>query len=356
MDEDSVINDISQRRYNPLTDSWVLVSPHRAKRPWQGQQEVPDKSTRPPYDAKCYLCPRNTRAEGAKNDDYKSTYVFMNDFAALKEEQPAYTPPTNRSPQESHLFQLEPVTGKCYVICFSPRHDLTLAQMPPKDIEPVIRTWQTIYKEAVSLANIAHCQIFENKGAMMGCSNPHPHGQVWMSSLVPEEPAKERAALYKYYNEHGTHMLEDYAAIESKKKQRVVFENDAFIAVVPFWAVWPYEVLVLPRRRVARISDLTPDEVSAFAQIISQVTVRYDNLFSCSFPYSMGIHQACTDASMDDNCDHLHMHFYPPLLRSATVRKFLVGFELMAMPQRDITAEIAAGTLRTLSAVHYLDE
>lgn len=340
------------RRYNPLRKSWVLVSPHRTQRPWQGAQEQPQIEQRPHYDPKCYLCPGNTRAQGDVNPVYTETFVFPNDYAAVKQDVPSAPSNTQEDFGGSELFQAEQVTGKCKVICFSPRHDLTLARMTPAQLEVVVGVWQDVYKSSLEDPSIKYCQIFENKGAAMGCSNPHPHGQAWMTSVVPEEPAVERAALHEFHEKHGHGLLEEYVQKEVTAQTRVVAETPSFVAVVPYWATWPFEVLVISKRRVPNIMQLTNAEKADLAAVLKVVTVRYDNVFKCSFPYSMGMHQG-----EDPVTNHFHLHFYPPLLRSATVRKFLVGFEMLGMPQRDLTPEKAAETLRAVSGdVHYLDE
>ncbi|EIW60688.1 galactose-1-phosphate uridylyltransferase [Trametes versicolor FP-101664 SS1] len=360
------------RRVNPLTGEHVLVSPHRTKRPWLGQTEPPQQVDLPPYDPKCYLCPGNTRAGGQQNKKYEHTTVFENDYAAV------LPPPGPAAPPAPHpLLTTEPVQGGCDVICFHPRHDLTLARLPHKDIERIIDEWSAIYKKRGEQEGIEYVQIFENKGAMMGCSNPHPHGQVWSLSAVPTLPATEISNLKKYASATPASdaprgplgracLLCDYVHFEvsvAKAEGRVVVQNEHWVALVPWWAIWPFEIMLLPyKRHVPSIVHLTTDEKAAFADILSQVTVRYDNLFSCSFAYSMGIHQRPTPPHSDaipedqdeENVTHLHLHFAPPLLRSASVRKFLVGFELMAEPQRDLTPEQAAQRLRDSSDVHYL--
>ncbi|KAF2725911.1 galactose-1-phosphate uridylyltransferase [Polychaeton citri CBS 116435] len=372
---EAVLDDISHRRFNPLRNSWVLVSPHRTKRPWQGAQEAAQKIELPSYDPKCYLCPGNKRAQGDSNPKYDSTYVFVNDFSAVKEEQADYNPPAENGTIASRLLRAEGTTGKCYVITFSPEHNLTLADMPPASILPVIDTWTKIYTAHLdpksSLVRNAqpttippstpngnpvdkpnqqyrYMQIFENKGAAMGCSNPHPHGQVWTTTSLPEEPALQLVNLQQYRKDHnGSHMLEDYAKLESEKGERTVFENASFWAGCPWWGVWPFEIMVIPKVHRRALVDFSPEEKADLAEVISEITRRYDNLFETSFPYSMGIHQAPlsgTDEEME--ASHFHIHFYPPLLRSATVRKFLVGYEMMAEPQRDITPEQAAKRLR----------
>jgi UDPglucose--hexose-1-phosphate uridylyltransferase len=371
---DKVLDDISHRRYNPLTGSWLLVSPHRTNRPWQGAQEAPSKNQLPDYDPKCYLCPGNTRAQGDRNPAYKNTFAFVNDYSAVKEEQQEYDAPSAGDGPESLLLQAQPVTGRCYVLTFAPKHDVTLADMTADEILPVVRTWTRIY--AAHLAGdhplhpqakafleamaedeqkieppreqLKYMQIFENKGAAMGCSNPHPHCQVWTTSTMPEEPGKEAAQMAKYRAAHGgRHLLGDYVKLEMEKKERVVWQNDSFLVVCPWWAIWPFEVLVLPKQHVRALVDLTDEERLALAAAIQEVTRRYDNLFETNFPYSSGLHQAPLECSEEEaESSYFHMHFYPPLLRSATVKKFLVGYELMAEPQRDITPEQAAARLR----------
>ncbi len=339
--------DAPHRRFNPLNREWVMVSPHRAKRPWQGQVEKHAVHQLPAYDPTCYLCPGNERAGGVHNPVYTGPFVFDNDFAALLPESGEMN-----APGDHPLMLAESETGICRVVCFSPRHDLTLPELPQADVEAVIQTWM---KESADLAvrtDIAYVQVFENKGAMMGCSNPHPHSQIWSQSRLPNEPAKELRTQQEYYNEHGTQLLVDYVREEEKQQKRVIAGNEHFLAVVPFWAVWPFEVLLSARRPLARLQDLSAVEISALADMMHQITVRYDNLFETSFPYSMGFHQAPADGEPHPEWV-LHAHFYPPLLRSATIRKFMVGYELMAMPQRDITPETAAERLRQCSLLHY---
>ncbi|KAK3389639.1 galactose-1-phosphate uridylyltransferase [Podospora didyma] len=371
---DPVLDDISHRRYNPLTGSWLLVSPHRTKRPWQGQQEAPSKSKLPEYDPKCFLCPGNSRAQGDSNPKYKNTFAFQNDYSAVKEDQQDYNPEVNKDDVASILLKAQPATGRCYVLTFSAKHDVTLADMTSQEIVPVIETWTRIYASHMAASHPLkeeaarvlesiprnpdaevglpkqqprYMQVFENKGAAMGCSNPHPHCQIWTTSSLPEEPGKELAEMSKYQKEHGRHLLGDYAKLEIEKGERVVFQNAGFVVVCPWWAVWPFEVLIIAKRHVRALVDLTDDERSQFAEAIQDVTRRYDNLFETNFPYSSGIHQAPLDCTPEEaETSWFHMHFYPPLLRSATVRKFLVGFELLAEPQRDITPEQAAARLR----------
>ncbi len=329
------------RRYNALTGDWVLVSPHRAKRPWQGQQEEVEKETRPAYDPTCYLCPGNERAGGEKNPPYASTFVFNNDFGALQES----TPPGGF--EAGGLLKAESERGICKVICFSPRHDLTLPDMDVADIRKVVDLWQHEYEELGKRDFINYVQIFENKGIIMGCSNPHPHGQIWAQSSIPVEPAKELIQQQNYYTANNRSLLSDYLAIELEEKKRVVIENEHFVALVPFWAVWPFETMIVSKRHFGNLSQMSEEEKDAFANSIKRLTTIYDKVFNISFPYSAGIHQTPTDGQ-DYPGWHFHMHFYPPLLRSATVKKFMVGYEMLGNPQRDITPETAADRLRSL--------
>jgi UDPglucose--hexose-1-phosphate uridylyltransferase len=341
------MKNIPHRRYNALTGEWVLVSPHRAKRPWLGQVEKLPAETLPTYDPTCYLCPRNERAGGITNPDYTNTYIFENDFAALlptlEDEKPASTSP---------LLVSAPEQGQCFVVCFSPRHDLTLPELELPAIENVLQTWKQASTDLARKDFIQYVQVFENKGAVMGCSNPHPHSQIWAQSQPPNEIIKEIKTQKEYYAQNNRPLLLDYIKEEHKQKERVLFANEHFTAVVPFWAVWPFEVLISAHRATSSFNDLTSSEISALAEIFKHITTKYDNLFETSFPYSMGFHQAPAD-----NTPHpewvFHAHFYPPLLRSATVKKFMVGFEMLAMPQRDITPEFAAERLRNVSDVHY---
>lgn len=344
------------RRLNPLTNEWVLVSPHRAQRPWLGQMEKTPPENLPTYDPTCYLCPGNARSGGVVNPKYESVFVFDNDFAALLPETSSQSPtilPSKIDPiTQSSLFALEPETGLCRVLCFSPRHDLTLPELSQPEVESVLHAWAAQTRELGALDSIHYVQVFENKGAMMGCSNPHPHSQIWATRHIPNEPAKELAAQKNYSATHQACLLCDYLKAERKTGTRVVADNEHFTALVPFWAVWPFEVLVIGHRHAAALPELTGAEMSGLADMLRRVTARYDNLFEISFPYSMGFHQAPTDDTAHPEW-HLHMHFYPPLLRSATVKKFMVGFELLAMPQRDLTPETAAERLRGLSDLHY---
>ncbi|KAK0126973.1 galactose-1-phosphate uridyl transferase [Cadophora gregata f. sp. sojae] len=365
---DQILDDISHRRYNPLRGSWLLVSPNRTKRPWQGQKEEPSKVTLPDYDPACYLCPGNKRAQGDVNPQYEKPFYFVNDYSAVKESQAEYKAEGDPKDLSNLLLRADPVTGKCYVLTFSPTHNKTLADLTPAEILPVVQTWTQIYAAHLSpsspLAKIPQpaptsnisppdaqyrwMQIFENKGAAMGCSNPHPHGQIWTTTGTPEEPAQELEQQQKYARENnGRSLLEDYVKVELEKKERIVFQNATFLVICPWWAVWPFEVMIISKEHKRSLVDLSESEQLDFAEAVAEVTRRYDNLFETSFPYSSGIHQAPLSGTDEEiNSSHLHMHFYPPLLRSATVRKFLVGYELMAEPQRDITPEQAAKRLR----------
>jgi len=337
------------RRRNLLTGEWVLVSPHRAQRPWQGQLESLPVATRPVYDPQCYLCPGNERAGGHRNPHYTETFVFDNDFAALRLDAPAA--------QETFgdLLEAHAERGLCRVVCFSPRHDLTLAEMDTDAIRRVVEVWTTQHAELGSFPEIRYVQIFENKGEVMGCSNPHPHGQIWAQETIPNEPWKETLQQQAYYNRTGNTLLGDYLALELRLGLRIVCENAHFVALVPYWAIWPFETLVVSRRPVPSLLELTEAERQGLADILKRLLVRYDNLFQVSFPYSAGFHQAPTDGQQHPEW-HLHLHVYPPLLRSATIRKFMVGYEMLAMPQRDLTPEAAAAQLRRLSEIHFRTE
>ncbi|MBV9341652.1 MAG: UDP-glucose--hexose-1-phosphate uridylyltransferase, partial [Acidobacteria bacterium] len=326
----------SHRRFNPLTGDWVLVSPHRTKRPWQGAVESLPAAERPRYDPSCYLCPRNQRAGGIRNPDYPSTFVFENDFAALKKEAPR----ARFDVADKGLLVAETEQGICRVMCFSPRHDLTLGSMEVAEIEAVIGTWTAQSEELATIAAIRHVQIFENRGEMMGASNPHPHCQIWATGTVPEAPSRELLSQRKYLDSHHTCLLCDYVAIEQKEAERLVAGNESFVAVVPFWAVWPFEVLLASRRHLGSFADLDAVEKVQLSAMLKQVVAAYDRVFDVPFPYSMGFHQAPSDRAAHPEW-HFHAHFYPPLLRSATVRKFMVGFEMLGTPQRDITPEMA---------------
>jgi UDPglucose--hexose-1-phosphate uridylyltransferase len=340
--------DSPHRRFNPLTREWILVSPHRAKRPWLGQVEKKPAQSLPAYDPTCYLCPGNERVGGVRNPAYTSTFVFENDFAALLPEPSAQVPSS-----ESSLLVSEGERGVCRVICFSPRHDLSLPELDLSAIEHVLATWAEQSADLGGRDFIRYVQVFENKGEAMGASNPHPHSQVWANGHIPNEPGKELAAQTDYFNQYQHPLLADYIVEEHKRKERIVAANDHFTALVPFWAIWPFEILVSAHRSgLTRLTEMTPTEVTALAEILKVVTARYDNLFEISFPYSMGFHQAPFDGTSHPEWT-LHAHFYPPLLRSATVRKFMVGYEMLAMPQRDITPETAAERLRSLPEIHF---
>jgi UDPglucose--hexose-1-phosphate uridylyltransferase len=334
------------RRYNPLTGEWMLVSPHRTQRPWQGQEEDTPPEDRPRYDPTCYLCPGNARASGRQNPDYTSTFVFDNDFPALLADTPSQEYNING------LLVARSQRGVCRVLCFSPRHDLTLPEMDVAAIRQVVDVWSEQYEELGALSWVSHVQIFENKGAMMGCSNPHPHCQIWGTESLPLEPTEELSACGGYFGEKGSCLLCDYLTLELEAGERLVCANDHFVVVVPFWAMWPFELLLLSRRHLSALTDLTSIERDALADILKRMTTRFDNLFKTSFPYSMGFHQRPTDGGSYPGL-HFHAHFYPPLLRSATVRKVMVVYEMLGEPQRDITAESAAERLRQLSEVHY---
>jgi UDPglucose--hexose-1-phosphate uridylyltransferase len=333
------------RRLNPLTGDWVLVSPHRTERPWQGQVERLSADVRPAHDPSCYLCPGNPRAGGAVNATYEHTYVFDNDYSAL-------LPDACVGQVDTTLLRAEPERGVCRVVCFSPRHDLTLAEMPLGAIRKVVDAWAEQTEELAELPFIRHVQVFENRGAMMGASNPHPHGQIWATGSIPNEPAKEAAAQAAYFAGHGRPLLLDYLDQEEDAGQRLVCASRAWVAVVPFWAVWPFETLLVPRRVVRDLPALSDEERDDLADILKRLTTRYDNLFEATFPYSMGWHQHPANSAPVPGWQ-LHAHFYPPLLRSSTIRKFMVGFELLAEPQRDIPAELAAARLRDQSEAHF---
>jgi len=334
--------DHPHRRFNPLTGEWVLVSPQRTQRPWQGKVESHPVVARPAYDPKCYLCSGNVRSSGAQNPRYEETFVFTNDFSAL-------TPLTSRvTIEDGDLLRAESESGICRVVCFSPRHDLTLSGMSTPQITRVVETWTQEYRTLGANEDIVHVQIFENKGEIMGCSNQHPHGQIWSQCTIPVIPAAEQARQAEYHLSHASCLLCDYAALERTRSERVVCQNDHFIALVPFWAVWPFEVLLLPLRHRSSLLAFSSEEQQALADLIRRVALRYDNLFEISFPYSMGIHQSPTDALPHPEW-HLHFHFYPPLLRSATVKKFMVGYEMLADAQRDIAPELSAARLRESS-------
>lgn len=336
--------DHPHQRYNPLTGEWVLVSPHRAKRPWQGQTEPPVHKEAIHHDPECFLCAGNKRITGDVNPDYKSTYVFNNDFAALLPDAPEY------QQLDDPLFKIESVQGTCRVICFSPDHSKTLPELSVPSIQDIIKTWIEQLNELGKIYKWV--QLFENKGAMMGCSNPHPHGQIWSSNFVPNEIHKEDICQANYFKEHNSSLLMDYVQKELKLKERIVVETEYWVALVPYWAIWPFEILLLPKTAVHRLNELSSKQQEDLALILKTLTTKYDNLFNCSFPYSMGWHGAPFTEGTKEHWQ-LHAHFYPPLLRSATTKKFLVGYEMLAQAQRDITPEQAAERLRVLSNIHY---
>ena len=337
----------SHRRFDPLTRQWLVVSPHRTKRPWQGAEDVPNKETPPTYDPKCYLCPTNKRAGENTNPDYKHTFVFDNDFAALQSDVP------EGEISVDGLLIAKSERGICRVLCFSPDHSLTLSRIEAGEIRKVVDEWVNQYLDLGRRDFINYVQIFENRGEMMGASNPHPHGQIWATQSVPELPAKEISSQREYSESNGSCLLCDYLKLEQQKAERLVFENEFFCVLVPFWAVWPFEVMIISKRHRLSIDEFNDGERSAFSDVLKRLTTRYDNLFVTPFPYSMGFHQKPTDGG-EYPFVHFHAHFYPPLLRSASIKKFMVGFELLGTPQRDITAESAAERLRALTEEHYL--
>lgn len=332
------LQEYTHKRFNILTGQWVLVSPHRAKRPWQGQNEDAATEKRPSYDESCYLCAGNKRINGEFNPTYKDTYVFVNDFGALQKDSKEFS-------YKNGLLQSESEKGICKVVCFSPDHSKSLAELEVNEIQKVIAVWKEEFVSLGAESDINYIQIFENKGAVMGCSNPHPHGQIWSQSTLPNEVEKKDKQQLQYFKEHKKSLLEDYVTQELALNERIIFENELFVVLVPFWAVWPFEAMILPKKAMKDISSLTELETYCFADAIAVLTKAYDALFDCSFPYSSGIHQAPTNTSKKEHW-HWHMSFYPPLLRSATVKKFMVGYEMFGMPQRDITAESAANLLR----------
>jgi UDPglucose--hexose-1-phosphate uridylyltransferase len=345
MKRQSVVLEHPHRRLNPLTSEWVLVSPQRTQRPWKGKVESHAVDRIPQFEPDCYLCPGNVRANGDRNPPYEHTFVFDNDFAALTSEGRPFE--STRS-----LFRQTSTSGVCKVICFSPRHDVTLAQMSVAEVRAVIDVWAEQTKTLGQ--KFAWVQIFENKGEIMGCSNPHPHCQIWASSSIPNEPSKENARQRAYWLKNGKTLLQDYLRSESREAVRLILDNEHWSVVVPFWAVWPFETLLIPKRHVLRLPDLKPVERAALAEILRRFLIRYDNLFEVSFPYTMGLHGA-PFGKKDYSHWQFHAHFYPPLLRSSTVKKFMVGYEMLAEPQRDITPEQAAERLKKVSDIHYLN-
>lgn len=335
------IDNHSHKRYNSLTGEWVLVSPHRSKRPWQGQEEERVEDAQPKYDEACYLCAGNVRANGEVNPDYRDVFVFTNDFSALQKDSKSFK-------IDEGLIKAEAEQGICKVVCFSPDHSKSLAQMNVKEIQKVVHIWQVEFKTLSKLDNIQYVQIFENKGAIMGCSNPHPHGQIWSQSSLPNEIIKKDQQQSSYFEEHQKTLLSDYLKQELQLKERIIFENRAFVVLTPFWSIWPYEAMIVPKTAQKTILEMSDEETILFAEAMSVLTKVYDRLFNTSFPYSSGIHQAPCNSKKNGHW-HWHMSFYPPLLRSATIKKFMVGYEMFATPQRDITAESAAQTLKHLA-------
>jgi len=335
------LQNYSHKRFNSLTGEWILVSPQRAKRPWQGQEEKFADSKRPSYDPFCYLCSGNVRANGEINPNYEDVFVFVNDFSALQDDFKTFE-------VNEGLIRAESEQGICKVVCFSSDHSKSLAQMNVKDIQQVIQVWKREFLSLKKLEHINYVQIFENKGAIMGCSNPHPHGQIWSQTTLPNEVIKKDKQQLNYFKKHDSTLLINYLKQELKLNERIVFENRAFVVLVPFWAIWPFETMIIPKKSQTDISYLHDEETILFAEAISVITKVYDKLFNSSFPYSSGIHQAPTNNENNEHW-HWHMSFYPPLLRSATVKKFMVGYELFASPQRDITPETAAETLKQLA-------
>ncbi|MDP6887766.1 MAG: UDP-glucose--hexose-1-phosphate uridylyltransferase [SAR324 cluster bacterium] len=337
------IFDQPHRRQNALTGDWVLVSPRRTMRPWQGERHYPESVNIPCYDPECYLCPGNNRASGNQNPDYTGPYIFQNDF-------PSLLPETEFIEKETPLFKSQSVSGNCRVLCFSERHDLSLPELELSSIEKVVQFWVDEYKELAE--KYRWVQIFENKGEQMGCSNPHPHGQIWAGDFIPNELYREEKQQREYFDSHGSPLLSEYLDHELRKKQRLVELNEHWLSVVPWWAIWPFETLIIPKRHVTGLHELSGDEQVALAELLKNLLSRYDNLFQASFPYSMGWHGASFFSNSKDAW-RLHAHIYPPLLRSSTIRKFMVGYEMLAEVQRDISPEQASARLRECSTLHY---
>ncbi len=342
------LNKVPHRRFNPLQREWVLVSPHRTERLLLGRVEKIQKPPAFTFDPNCYLCPGNQRAGGARTPPYTQTYVFDNDFPAMLPEVASIQFDT------AGLLVGKSEQGICRVMCFSPRHDLTVARTSVPELRGVINGWAEQYSALAQIPWINHVQIFENCGELLGASNPHPHCQIWANASLPNLPARELASLRQYHAEKRSCLLCDYLKLELQLNVRVVCQNDAFAVVVPFWAVWPFESLVLSKRHLASIDQLSAGERDLLGDILRRITIRYDNLFETAFPYSMGFHQKPTDRGAYDEW-HFHAHYFPPLLRSASIQKFMVGYELLSAPQRDVTPESAANRLVQVGEIHYLD-
>ncbi|WP_163937812.1 UDP-glucose--hexose-1-phosphate uridylyltransferase [Paraferrimonas sp. SM1919] len=336
----------THRRKNPLSGKWVLVSPHRNNRPWSGATETPSIQSLPDYEQTCPLCPGNTRANGEQNPSYSATHVFNNDFGAIIEN----LDPTPTSPAP-HFIEQHVTNGECRVMCFSPNHNQTLAQMSKVQILAVVKEWQRQYQELSKTYNCVH--IFENKGEIMGCSQPHPHGQIWAHDHLSSEVETENARLADYYAEHGSNLLADYISFEQQQASRIIFENESWLVVVPYWAAWPFETLLICKVEAVSFDDLSEADMHGLSEALQILTVKYDNVFNCNFAYSMGWHNAPNNI---ENKQHwrLHAHFYPPLLRSASIKKHMVGYEMLGEPQRDLTPEQAAEILKAASTTHYL--
>ena len=339
-------NQLSHRRKNILTGEWVLVSPNRTKRPWQGKKEIKTKINSINYDPDCYLCPGNLRVNNEKTPTYSDTYSFTNDFSALLD--------LRENNFKEGLLEAHSESGICKVLCYSPNHSITIPLMSINEILLVIKLWQDEYKNLGSLKSINHVQIFENKGEIMGCSNAHPHGQIWAQKRIPKEVEKKQFHQKEYYKKNNTSLLLDYLNQELELRERIICENSSFLALIPYWAVWPFETMIIPKKQHKSILSFSGNELVDYAKILKKLTTKYDNLFNTSFPYSSGIHQAPTDNKKNKEW-HMHMSFYPPLLRSANVKKFMVGYEMFAEPQRDITAETAAEKLRNCSEKHFTE-
>lgn len=335
------------KRFNPLLREWVVVSPQRTERPWQGKVEKLPAAPFIAYDPNCYLCPGNKRADGKQTPQYPGTYVFDNDFPALLPE------PESLNYDDKGLLVAQTDRGLCRVLCFSPRHNLTIPRMNPRELRGVVDAWTEQYSELSQTSWVRHVQVFENRGELMGASNPHPHCQIWANATLPNLPAREDESLRAYHAEKHSCLLCDYLQLELQRNERIVCQNDALAVVVPFWAVWPFETLVLTKRHIASLDQLNEAERDLLGDTLRRITIRYDNLFETAFPYSMGFHQRPTDGQ-PHAAWHLHAHYFPPLLRSATVRKFMVGYELLASPQRDLTPESAASRLLAAGETHYL--